>query len=82
MNLLLWILLGLIVGWVGSIATRSNYRQEPFMDIVVGIIGALIGGLVMNLLGLSLVTGFDVVSLFIAAGGAISLIAIRHALVD
>lgn len=80
MGIILWIVLGLIAGWLASIFMKTDSAQGPMMDIIVGIAGALIGGFVMNLLGNVGVTGFNLYSLFVATLGAIILIAIRRAL--
>jgi uncharacterized membrane protein YeaQ/YmgE (transglycosylase-associated protein family) len=80
MNLLLWILLGLIAGWLASVIMKTNAQQGPILDIVLGIVGAVVGGLVMNLLGFSGVTGFDIGSILVATLGAVVLIAIGRAI--
>jgi len=74
-NLLLWILLGGIAGWLASLVMNTNARQGTLMDIVVGIVGAFIGGLVFNLLGAAGATGFNLYSLFVAFIGAVILLA-------
>ncbi|MGI5841140.1 MAG: GlsB/YeaQ/YmgE family stress response membrane protein [Patescibacteria group bacterium] len=80
MNLLLWILLGLIAGWLASVIMKTNAEQGPILDIVLGIVGAIVGGLVMNLLGFGGVTGFNIGSILVATLGAIVLIAIGRAI--
>ncbi len=74
-NLLLWILLGGIAGWLASLVMNTNARQGTLMDIVIGIVGAFIGGLVFNLLGAAGATGFNLYSLFVAFIGAVILLA-------
>lgn len=54
MNVLAWIVLGGLAGWVASILTKNN-RQ---MGIIVGIIGAFAGSFILNLLGVQGMTGF------------------------
>jgi uncharacterized membrane protein YeaQ/YmgE (transglycosylase-associated protein family) len=73
MNILLWILLGLIAGWVASAVLKTG-RQSVLMDIVLGVLGALLGGFIMSILGFSGITGFDIYSILVAVGGAIILI--------
>lgn len=80
MNLILWILLGLIAGWGASVIMKTNAEQGPLMDIILGIVGALVGGFLMSLLGFSGITGFDVYSVFVAVLGAVVLIWLRRAL--
>ncbi|CAN5641440.1 GlsB/YeaQ/YmgE family stress response membrane protein [soil metagenome] len=48
MNILLWILFGALVGWIASIIMRTNAEQGALGNIVVGIIGAFIGGMIAN----------------------------------
>ncbi len=43
-NLILWLLLGALVGWLASVVMGTDYRQGPLLNIIVGIVGALIGG--------------------------------------
>ena len=74
MNLLLWIILGLVAGWIASLIMKTNSSQGPLMDIVLGVIGAIVGGMLMNLLGLSPVTGFNIYSILVATLGAVILI--------
>jgi uncharacterized membrane protein YeaQ/YmgE (transglycosylase-associated protein family) len=47
-----WIVLGALAGWIASIITGSSERVSGVMNIVVGIIGAFIGGLLLQLLAL------------------------------
>ena len=61
MGILLWIVLGALSGWVASMIMKSN--QGIIGDILLGIVGAVIGGFVMNLFGQSGVTGFNVYSI-------------------
>jgi uncharacterized membrane protein YeaQ/YmgE (transglycosylase-associated protein family) len=73
-NILGWIVLGGIAGWLASLVMGTNRRQGCFMDIVIGIVGALLGGLVFSLLGGTGVTGFNLWSLFVAFLGAVILL--------
>lgn len=74
MSILLWLVLGLAAGWLASIIMGTNARQGMFMDIILGIIGAFVGGFLMNLFGQAGVNGFNVYSLVVATMGAIALI--------
>lgn len=80
MNILLWIVLGFLAGWLASVIMKTDPQQGPFMDIVLGVIGALVGGFVMSLLGYTGITGFNLYSLLVATLGAIILIWVRHAI--
>jgi uncharacterized membrane protein YeaQ/YmgE (transglycosylase-associated protein family) len=74
MGILLWIVLGAIAGWLASLLMSSDHGMIE--DIVLGIIGAFVGGLVMNFLGQPGVTGFNLYSLVVATIGAVVLIAL------
>ncbi|MGI6160629.1 MAG: GlsB/YeaQ/YmgE family stress response membrane protein [Christensenellales bacterium] len=77
MGLLSWIILGALAGWVASIIMKKNQSMGAFANIVVGVIGAFIGGFVMNLIGANAdVTGFNFESFFVALVGSIILLAI------
>jgi len=76
MSWLAWLVIGAIAGWLASLVMRTNRRQGLLMDIVVGIIGAVIGGFVFSALGIGGVTGFNVWSLFVAFTGAIILLSL------
>lgn len=80
MNILLWIIFGALVGWIASII-MGNEGQGIGLDVVIGIVGAFLGGGLMNFLGVSAsVTGFDWTSFIVALIGAIVLIAIVRAI--
>jgi uncharacterized membrane protein YeaQ/YmgE (transglycosylase-associated protein family) len=84
MGIILWIIFGALVGWIASIIMKTDAQQGALMNIVVGIVGALIGGFIMSFFGSTGVTGFNLYSFFVALLGAIVLIALvrgvrRHA---
>jgi uncharacterized membrane protein YeaQ/YmgE (transglycosylase-associated protein family) len=79
MGWLAWIVIGALAGWLASIAMKTNREQGLLLDIVVGIVGAMIGGFVFNALGIGGVTGFNIWSLFVAFIGAVILLAILRA---
>ncbi len=74
MELLTWALLGLIAGWLASIVMRTNSRQGFLMDIILGVVGALLGGFIMNIFGEPGVSGLNIYSIIVAIVGAIVLI--------
>ena len=51
-NFILWILFGALVGWLASLVMRTDAQQGALLNIIVGIIGAFLGGFIFNLLGL------------------------------
>jgi uncharacterized membrane protein YeaQ/YmgE (transglycosylase-associated protein family) len=74
MNILFWILFGALAGWVASIAMKTEATHGAITDILLGIVGAVVGGVLMNAVGQSGVTGFNLYSLLIAIGGAMVVI--------
>jgi uncharacterized membrane protein YeaQ/YmgE (transglycosylase-associated protein family) len=48
MNLIIWLLMGALVGWLASIVMRTDAQQGALLNIVVGIVGALIGGFLLG----------------------------------
>lgn len=74
MGLLFLIIFGALAGWIASVIMKTNANQGTMMDIVLGIVGAAVGGFLMNLLGLSGVTGFNLYSIVVAVIGAVVVI--------
>jgi uncharacterized membrane protein YeaQ/YmgE (transglycosylase-associated protein family) len=74
MDLLLFIVLGLVAGWLASVIMGTNSSQGFFMDIILGVVGAIVGGFLMSLLGQPGVSGFDLYSVIVATLGAVALI--------
>lgn len=79
MGVILWIIFGALVGWIASIIMKTDAEQGPFLNIVVGIIGAVLGGWIMNFFGQGGTSGFNLYSFVVALLGAIVLIAIVKA---
>lgn len=79
MGLLAWIIFGALVGWIASIIMKTDSQQGGVANIIVGIVGALIGGFVSQSLGGSGVTGFNLMSFLVALLGAVILIMIVSA---
>ena len=79
MNFILWIIIGGILGWIASIIMRTNAQQGLFLNIVVGIIGALVAGFVLTpLFGIGTINqnNFSLPALVVSLLGAIILLAI------
>ena len=77
MSILVWIIFGGLAGWIASALMGSE--GGLVWDIILGIVGAGLGGLVMGLFGQAGVTGFNLYSIVVAIVGAIILIAISRA---
>jgi uncharacterized membrane protein YeaQ/YmgE (transglycosylase-associated protein family) len=74
MNIILWIIFGALAGWIASVIMKNDFEQGTMKDIFMGIVGAMVGGFIMNLFGASGVTGFNFYSLFVAVIGAVIII--------
>jgi len=78
-NFIIWIIVGALVGWVASIIMRTNDRQGLIGDIIVGIVGAFVGGLILSpLFHVSTInqSNFSLPALLVSLGGAIILLVI------
>lgn len=74
MTLLIWILLGIAAGWISSIILQTDATQGLVTDIILGIVGAMVGGLLLNILGQTAIGGFDIYSIAIVTLASIILI--------
>lgn len=74
MGIILWIIFGALAGWIASMVMKTDQAQGTGMDIVMGIIGAVVGGFIMEFFGKAGVTGFNLYSLIVAVIGACVLI--------
>jgi uncharacterized membrane protein YeaQ/YmgE (transglycosylase-associated protein family) len=74
MGIILYIIFGALVGWIASIIMGRNAEQGAIGNIVVGILGAFLGGWVMQAFGSSGVTGFNLRSFLVALVGAVILL--------
>jgi uncharacterized membrane protein YeaQ/YmgE (transglycosylase-associated protein family) len=79
MSIIAWVILGLIAGFVGS--KIVNKRGEGLLrDILLGIIGAVVGGWLFHFFGAAGVTGLNLYSLLVAVIGAIVVLVLYHAI--
>jgi uncharacterized membrane protein YeaQ/YmgE (transglycosylase-associated protein family) len=79
MSILAWIILGLVAGFIGSkIVNKSG--EGIILDIVLGVVGAFLGGFLFSLFGAQGVTGLNLWSLFVAVVGAVVFLVLYHAL--
>ena len=80
MSIIAWIVLGLIAGFIASkIVNKAG--EGFFLDIVLGIVGAMVGGFIFVQFGAAGVTGFNLYSMFVAVVGAIVVLIVYHAIV-
>ena len=78
-NFLIWIIVGGILGWIASMIMRTDSEQGPFLNIIVGIVGALLAGWVLTpLLGISTINNgnFSLAALGVSLLGAVLLLGI------
>lgn len=80
MGILAWIIFGALAGWIASKIMDTDAQQGAIANIIVGIIGAFIGGFVFNLFGGQDVTGFNIYSIVVAIVGSVILLAAYKAI--
>jgi uncharacterized membrane protein YeaQ/YmgE (transglycosylase-associated protein family) len=78
MSFILWLIVGGIVGWLASLIMKTDGQQGILLNVIVGIVGAFIGGwLISPLLGAGTINeGFSIMSVVVSLIGAIILLAI------
>lgn len=76
MGIILWIIFGALVGWIATLIASQDERYGGFANVLIGIGGALLGGLIARMLGIGEITGFNLYSLFIAVLGSVLLLGI------
>lgn len=79
MGIISWIIIGALAGWIASMFTGNNKSMGAGANILTGIIGGLIGGFLMNMLGGTGITGFNVWSLVVSIAGSVILLSIVNA---
>ena len=79
MSILAWIVLGLLAGFIGSKLVNKT-GEGVVLDIVLGIVGAVVGGFLFNRFGATGVTGLNIYSLLVAVVGAVLLLVAYHAI--
>lgn len=78
MSFVAWIILGLVAGFIGSKLVNKQ-GEGFFLDIILGIVGAVVGGWAFSMFGASGVTGFNIYSLFVAVLGSVLVLVAYHA---
>ena len=79
MGFIAWLVMGLIAGFIASKLVNKQ-GEGVFMDIVLGIIGAVVGGFIANALGFTGITGLDVYSILVSVVGAVIVLVVYHAM--
>jgi uncharacterized membrane protein YeaQ/YmgE (transglycosylase-associated protein family) len=77
MSIIGWILLGLVAGFIGSKIVNKQ-GQGMLMDIVLGVVGAIVGGVLFSLFGATGITGFNLYSLIVAVIGSVVVLWLYH----
>lgn len=79
MNFIIWLAVGGIIGWLASIFMKTDGQQGIFLNVVVGIVGALLAGwLITPLVGVGTInqSNFSLPALIVSFGGAVILLAL------
>ena len=79
MSFIAWIVLGLVAGFIGSKLVNKQ-GEGFFLDIILGIIGAVVGGWLFRTFGASGVSGLNLYSLLVAVVGAVVVLIVYHAI--
>jgi uncharacterized membrane protein YeaQ/YmgE (transglycosylase-associated protein family) len=79
MSFIVWIVLGLLAGFIGSKLVNKT-GEGLVLDIILGIVGAIAGGWLFNVFGASGVTGLNLYSLLVAVVGAVVVLLVFHAI--
>ncbi len=81
MSILIWVLLGLVAGWLAKRITPQKEKGGLLSSILIGLAGALVGGFIATaILGVG-ITGFNPVSILIALGGSLLVLFAWHKLI-
>lgn len=76
LDIVLWIVFGALAGWIASMIMRTDQQMGALANIIVGILGAFIGGFLMRTMTGEQVEGFNFTSLIVAIIGAVVLLGI------
>jgi uncharacterized membrane protein YeaQ/YmgE (transglycosylase-associated protein family) len=79
MGIVAWLVLGLVAGLLASLLVNKQ-GEGMLMDIVLGVVGAVVGGFIAQFAGFSGITGLNIYSILIAIGGSVVLLLVYHAL--
>ncbi len=76
MWIILWVLFGALIGWIASIITKNNSRMGAGANILIGLLGSLVGGFVASLLGFGGISEFSLMGILFSVGGAVLILLI------
>jgi uncharacterized membrane protein YeaQ/YmgE (transglycosylase-associated protein family) len=79
MGIVAWLVMGLIAGFIASLLVNKR-GEGMLMDIILGIVGAFVGGFLAHLAGFTGITGFDLYSILVSVVGAVIVLAVYHAM--
>ena len=79
MGIIAWLVLGAVAGFLASLLVNKQ-GEGMLMDIVLGIVGAVVGGFIAQFAGFAGITGLNLYSILIAVGGAVVVLLVYHAL--
>ena len=79
MSIIVWIVLGLIAGFIAS---KIVNKQGQILDIVLGVVGAIVGGWLFSMLGAEGISGVNIYSIFVAVIGAIVVLFAYHDMIN
>ena len=82
MEIIVWAVFGAVVGWIASVVAETSNRQNLIADIIIGVVGALVGGFTMNFLGQTSMHGINTLSLAVATLGAILVLMTYKSITD
>lgn len=74
LSFIIWLIIGGVIGWLASMIMRTDAQQGVFLNIVVGIVGAFVGGLIVN--GGSINDNINVTSILVSLVGAVVLLGV------
>jgi uncharacterized membrane protein YeaQ/YmgE (transglycosylase-associated protein family) len=79
MSIIGWIVLGLIAGFIGS-KIVNKHGEGLLLDLVLGVVGAIVGGAIFQFVGATGISGFNIWSMFVAVIGAVLVLGAYHAI--
>jgi uncharacterized membrane protein YeaQ/YmgE (transglycosylase-associated protein family) len=83
MNIVVWLVIGGLIGWIASVVMRTDGQQGVLLNVVVGVVGAILAGWLLSpLFGVSTInqSNFSIPGLLVSLGGAVILLAIVNLL--